>query len=130
MPFRDTHHGSLRRPRTTMLDNVNLEDLPPEVKEQIKEHTRLLEESKKTLGRFMGEVVRQDFEISRHQYYELLALKETLLYNRSIPNRRFLAYLLPLLTKEDLKNICREYHLDHFSKMRKDFFLFFSFGTY
>jgi len=102
MPFRDTHHGSLRRPRTTMLDNVNLEDLPPEVKEQIKEHTRLLEnilENKKTLRRFMGEVVRQDFEISRYQYYQLLVLKETFIYNRSVPNRRFLAYLLPLLTK-------------------------------
>lgn len=97
---------------------IEEKDLTSKVRKKIREKEKEIAERESGLGRFL-ESPRREVIISKDVYETLLDIKDSILNHRSIPNRLFFGYLLQSLTLEELKQICRDYNLTHYSTLRR-----------
>jgi hypothetical protein len=99
-------------------EDVDLRLLPEGVRKTL---TKMGEEAKKpTLQNLFIDPTPPKYELSRRHYYDLLALNESVLLNRSISTHTYLGYLLTSLTVKELKHIHREFTLSGYSNYTKD----------
>ncbi|MEJ2252355.1 MAG: Rho termination factor N-terminal domain-containing protein [Candidatus Lokiarchaeota archaeon] len=66
-----------------------------------------------------------EYEISLHQYYDLLYIKQNAYKNRPISNKTFARYLLQSLNVKELNQICRDHKLKGYSALKKQFLIDF-----
>jgi hypothetical protein len=98
-------------------EDVNLQFLPEDTLNEIIE---LGEEARKPNLSMFIDPAPPVFELTHNQYYDLLALKDSILFNRSISTIDYFRYLLQSLTIKQLKTIHRDFELSKYSKLNKD----------
>jgi hypothetical protein len=97
---------------------IKVEFLPENLIEKIKEFR--MSHQRKGLETLLYDDGDLEFEISHNQYYEQLALQESVIFTRSIDTDEYLTILLQSLTIDQLKQICREKEIKGYSNYRKD----------
>lgn len=98
-------------------EDVDLRFLPEKVREKIIE---LGEEAKKpNLANMFIDPSPPKYELSHNQYYDLLALNESIYFNRSIPTYEYFGYLLQSLTVKELKKTHKQFDLSGYSVYNK-----------
>ena len=102
-----------------IFESVNLMDLSKAIREKIKGRAEHVEAQKRSLVRFTDDLA-SDFEISRRSFYDLLAMKSSVLHRRPISHREFMRALLLIPTVRELKEICHDHALKGYSQLNKD----------
>lgn len=97
---------------------LKLEDLPREIKKDFFNYKNNLEKKKKSLDLFL-QPSPKFYQLDDEIYFNIINLKGTTLYNRCISNERFLSYLLQLCLLKELKEICRDFKITHYSNLNK-----------
>jgi len=98
-------------------DAIQVEFLPEILIKKIKEFR--ISHQRKGLETLLYDDGDLEFEISHNQYYEQLALQESVIFTRSIDTDEYLTILLQSLTIDQLKEICREKEIKGYSNYRK-----------
>jgi len=101
-----------------LLEPIKVEFLPENLIEKIKEFR--MSHQRKGLEAILYDDGDLEFGISHNQYYEQLALQESVIFSRSIDTDEYLTILLQSLTIDQLKEICREREIKGYSNYRKD----------
>jgi len=96
--------------------DVDLHDLSPHVKQEIKE---LKKSSKLTIRAFEEGIKPNTYELPVSEYKKLIELNDSIIKKRSITNEKYLSYLLQSLTIPELKAICKDYSLRGYSNFKK-----------
>ena len=98
--------------------NVKYLDFSSEVKNKFQEYKQKKNDHKDDLDRFINPLPEY-FSITNEEYNEILTLKESILYHRSITNQVYIQYLLQSLNVKNLKELCKEYEIRGYSQKKK-----------
>lgn len=98
--------------------HVNLLDFSSELKKSFREYKQKREGSRDSLERFTNPTSNY-FLINNEEYLNILNLRDSILYNRSIDNQIYLKYILQTLRVKNLKELCKEFQIRGYSKLSK-----------
>jgi len=102
-----------------IISSLTYEDLTRDLRDRLKEKNEKLKSQSNTMAMFI-EPVKKELILTKDEYEQIIAIKESVICHRSVSDAQYLKYLLQSLIVKELKDICREKDIRGYSKLKRD----------